>query len=286
MTLVEVFLGHLSEARHARFAACAGLEGALAELVAKGRAAWVEIPLREDDFVAFLARTVPEDAADELAALRGDDLWLAFAYACGTPGAAAAIERRCFARIAVALSRLGGEAALIADVLQEMRARLVEMQAPGSDKRFYSGRGSLESWLRVSAVREMNLRRNRRARELPAGTEPAWVISPEHEPEMTLLLKTYKRELNDAFKKALASMSGRERNVLRYHFVEGLSIDRIAALYGVHRATAARWIGRASEKLSGRTRALFCGRVSLSGEGFQRIVGLIESQIRVHLAAA
>ena len=92
-------------------------------------------------------------------------------------------------------------------------------------------------------------------------------------------------ELQDAFKEALASLTSRERNLLRYHFLEGMSIDRIGALYGVHRATAARWIQGARENLCERTRTNMCKRISLSEEGFERILGLIESQIAINLAA-
>jgi RNA polymerase sigma-70 factor, ECF subfamily len=85
-------------------------------------------------------------------------------------------------------------------------------------------------------------------------TAPMQVASPLHEPEMAFLMKTYKRELTEAFEEALASMPHRDRSVLRHHYVEGLSIDRLGELYQVHRATAARWIARATDALSGRTR--------------------------------
>jgi RNA polymerase sigma-70 factor (ECF subfamily) len=160
------------------------------------------------------------------------------------------------------------------------------MQFPARDKKLYAGRGDLVGWLRISAVRELNLRRNRSARELSLETHAVLDASSEQEPEVALLLKMHKQELTEAFRQALASMSSRERNVLRYHFVEKVSIDQIGALYSVHRSTAARWISRAREALCMRTRAFFRERISMSDEGFQRVVALIESQIQVELARA
>jgi RNA polymerase sigma-70 factor (ECF subfamily) len=189
-------------------------------------------------------------------------------------------------RLKNTLLRLDTPPPMLADILQELRMRLVEQQAPGPDQKVYIGRGSLIGWLRISAVRETNARRNRRARELPLETAPALIATPAHQPELALLLQTHKRELGEAFQQALASMSTRDRNVLRYHFVERLNIDQIGALYGVHRTTASRWIERARETLSTKTRAIFQERVSISNNEFQQVVMLIQSQVEVQLAAA
>lgn len=286
MGLAAIFLSSVPEVRRARFEEAADLEDALARLVADGRDAWPEIALGDDDFAAFLGHSLPDTVANELASLRGAELWLVCAYALEIPGASAALEQHYLAREAAALARLGASPSMIDDVLQEIRQRLVEMRTQEPHRKGYAGRGSLGGWFRIAAVRSLNRRRERRARELMVGTAPVQVASPLHEPEMALLMKTYKRELTEAFQEALASMEHRDRSVLRYHFVEGLSIDRMGELYKVHRATAARWIARATETLSERTRESFRRRVTVSDESFQRIVGLIESQIAVGIAEA
>jgi RNA polymerase sigma-70 factor, ECF subfamily len=283
-TLSAIFLLHTPEARRARFAAIPDLEQTLAELVARGREPWSEVALAEADFMAFLGRCLPEDAAPELAALRGDELWLVCAYGRGVPGASEALEAHYLEREAAALSRLGAPPVMIEDILQEIRRRLVEMQTQTADQRAYAGRGSLGGWLRVAAVRAMHRRRERGRRELLVGTEPALLASPDHEPETALLLETHKVELTAAFQEALASLPQRDRNVLRYHFVEGLNIDQIGELHRVDRSTAARWIRRACEALSARTRDAFRARITISEHSFQRIVGLLASQIGVELA--
>jgi RNA polymerase sigma-70 factor (ECF subfamily) len=283
MSLSSIFLDAAPAPLRERFARVPDLEGALAGLAARGRAAWREIPLAGEDFAAFLGRCLPEDADDDLAALRGEDLWLVCAFGRGVPGAAEALDRDFLEREAGALARLGAPPAVIEDVLQELRGRLFEMQAP-VERRGYGGRGSLGGWLRVSAVRALNRRRDRRAREVLVGSTPVLVASPDHEPETGLLLKAHKVALDEAFQEALALLSSRDRSVLRYHFGEKLSIDEIGAIYRVHRSTVARWIARACEALSEQTRDAFRRRLTVTEETFQRLVGLLESRIGVELA--
>lgn len=287
MSLAHHFLSHVPEDRRASFATAADLEVALTHLIEAGRAAWPAIALPPATLIVFLARCLPAESAGELRALRAGDLYLACAYGLGIPGAVEALERRYMSRVATALSRLGTPALVIDDVQQELRQRLVEMQKALPNRKAYAGRGELSGWLCVCAVRDANRRRGRE-RQIGRleGSEAVLLASPHEDPEMAYLQKTYKRELSRAFQEALASLSSRERNLLRYHFIDGLSIDRIGMLYGVHRATAARWINRVRETLSTRTREGFTRRVSLSQEGFQRVLGLIESQIGVQLALA
>ncbi len=279
--LSELFLAHVPEDRRACFAAVHDLDAVLEGLVDAGRGAWPEAPLAARDFLAFLAPVVPAEAAAQLSSLRAGDLHLVCAYSLGIPGAVAALEKHHLSRVAAALGRLGTPAATIADIQQDLRQRLVEMRTSPCSRRGYAGLGDLSSWLCVSAVRAAGRRHERGRRERPLEEAEELLITPEHDPELRLMHTTYKRELQTALLQALASLTSRERNILHYHFVERLSIDDIGGLYGVHRSTAARWIERAREALSLRTRELLAQRVSLSQGGFRRMLSLIESQLAV-----
>ena len=285
--LAALFLPHVPEGRRACFAAAPGLEAALAQLVEAGPGAWPEIRVEAAAFLAFLGRCLPEGAASAMASLRAAELYLVCAYGLGAPGAAPALEEHYMDRVRAALARLGTPAAQIADIQQELRRRLVEQQAPPPERKGYAGSGDLAAWLCVSAVREAGARRERQKRERPLEeAEAALVTAPDADPEMAHLSATYREEFQAAFKEALASLSSDERNLLRYHFVDGCSIDQIGGVLGVHRATVARRINRARDALSARTRALLAERVSFSQEGFRRILSLIHSQINVGLALA
>jgi RNA polymerase sigma-70 factor (ECF subfamily) len=287
MSLGATFLSRVPGDRRAALAADPGLEEALAGLVEAGQRAWSEIRIEPDAFVAFLGGSVPVATAGELGSLRAGELYLVCAYGLGAAGAAPALEAHYMRRVAAALGRIGTPAPLAADVLQELRRRLVEMQAPEQVRRGYAGRGDLGAWLSVAAVREANGRRKRgkRERSLPQA-EAELLASPEADPEMAHLRGVYREAFEAAFQQALGSLTGRERNVLRYHFIEGLGIDELGALYGVHRVTAYRWVDQAREALSTRTRELLADRVSLSQGGFVRMLSLIQSRVNVRLALA
>jgi RNA polymerase sigma-70 factor (ECF subfamily) len=234
--------------------------------------------------MAFLGRCLPEDVAGSLASLRADDLYLACAYGRGVPGAYEAFEQYCMRAVAAALRRARIPAALAADVEQDLRRRLVEMQAPRPDRKVYAGRGDLAGWLSITALREARRRGAREARDQPLVTAEDLLLSPDEDPEAAFLRKTYKPELTRAFQEAVASLSAEERNLLRYHFLKNLTIDEIGRLYGVHRATAARRINRAREALCARTQELFRARIAVGTGSYLKLLPLIESQLRIQLA--
>jgi RNA polymerase sigma-70 factor (ECF subfamily) len=67
--------------------------------------------------------------------------------------------------------------------------------------------------------------------------------------------------------------------LLKYHYVDGFSIDKICAIYTVHRATAARWLGAAREALAVETHRLLGTRLGVSPSELRSIARLVESQL-------
>jgi RNA polymerase sigma-70 factor (ECF subfamily) len=61
--------------------------------------------------------------------------------------------------------------------------------------------------------------------------------------------------------------------------VYGSTVDQIATVYQVHRATAARWVAKAREELARKTRDALRKRLELSQSQFESVVRMIESQI-------
>lgn len=160
----------------------------------------------------------------------------------------------------------------------------MEGNGPEHGKASYSGRGDLGGWLCIVAVRAATRRREQNEKAVHLECSEALVLpTPDEDPEMALIQREYRDELLAAFREALASLSARDRNLLRFYFLDGMSIDKLGGLYGVHRATASRWVNEVRTTLCTRTRDYLCRRISLSQAGFQRVLGLIESQIRVNL---
>lgn len=284
MSLTEVFLANVPDERRLRFTAVSDLEARLVELVAKARCAWSELQVPEDMFITFLGRCLSEEAASNLSALRADDLYLACAYGLGVPGAYEAFEQYCMRNVLAALRRLGAPAALCADIEQDLRRRIVEMQQPRPNQKCYSGRGELGGWLCITAIRDARQKMVDKTREQPLGNLADVILAPEEDAETAYFRKTYKPELTRAFQEAVASLTSEERNLLRYHFIKNMSIDEVGRIYGIHRATAARRINRAREILCERTQTNFRARIPVDTSSYHKLLPLIESQIRIQLA--
>lgn len=284
MSWAELFLEQVPEERRARFSGLGDLESSLTQLVAAARSAWSELLVPDEAFIAFLGRCLSEDAANNLMALRADDLYLACAYGRGVPGAYEAFEQYCMRHVVLALQRKGIPAPLIADIGQDLRRRVVEMQQPQPGQKVYSGRGELVGWLCVTALRDARHKVDKKNREQPLTNFADLILAPDEDAETAFLRKTYKPELTRAFQEAVAGLTSEERNLLRYHFIKNMTIDEVGQIYGVHRATAARRINRAREVLCERTKENFRARIPIDTGAYKDLLPLIESQIRIQLA--
>ena len=80
-------------------------------------------------------------------------------------------------------------------------------------------------------------------------------------------------------------LSPRDRAILRLHVVEGVSIEKIAASYGVHRVTVARWVWTAGETLLDGLRATVPGEVRDRPAEFDSMARMARSQLSIDLAA-
>lgn len=182
---------------------------------------------------------------------------LAEACAAGEPGAIEAFESRYFQGVDRAVAGVVSDPGAIDEVRQELRRRLFVGQPPPVVD--YAGQGDLSRFVQVAALRiAINLRRGdarRRVRDGQfAGSDPE-LANAVADPELDFIKHNYRSRFKVAFERAIESLTSRERNLLRCHLQQHLGIDEIGALYGVHRATAARWLAAARTAVSERTRA-------------------------------
>jgi RNA polymerase sigma-70 factor, ECF subfamily len=227
------------------------LEACLEAAFASSRAAYPDFAVPEDEFLAYLAARLPANAAvpTALAAVVITDLYFACAIARGDGAALRAFEIIQLAGIDAAIAHLDGGSALVADVKTAVRDRVLAHGGKGKIVE-YHGRGSLQGWLRVVAVREaLQLLRSRR-REAPMSADLATQLAVEP-PELS---GNEQRIYREGFTTALATLTPRERNLLRQHYLHHATVAEIGALYGVHGATGARWIAQIRETLLRRTR--------------------------------
>src|SRR5262249_42757155 len=142
-------------------------------------------------------------------------------------------------------------APFVDEVRQLLRARLFVGEGSRGKIADYSGRGPLDSWVRACALRIALDVRRRDVREerLPDDNSDHGLISPGSDPELDYIKARYREPFEAAFTEALGALDAQQRNVLRYYFVDGLTLEKIGALYSVNRSTILRWIGASQRRL-------------------------------------
>jgi RNA polymerase sigma-70 factor (ECF subfamily) len=247
-----------------------------------GRVAWPGVDVDPESYARFVDERAGEGV--DPGALHAADLYLACAAAAGDARALAAFERRYIADVPSFLARVERSPAALEEVQQALRD-LLFVARPGRPPKIaeYAGRGTLGSWLRVVTVRlHHNLRRQDRD-HAPLEDEGPPAPLPDGSPELALLRAHGGAAFNHALRDAFAALSTRDRSLLRLHFLDGLNVDQLGLVFGVHRATAARWLAAAREQLTAGTLALLRERLALSQEELSSLMGLLRSRLSVSL---
>jgi RNA polymerase sigma-70 factor (ECF subfamily) len=270
----------------------ADLEQALASAASRARSAWKDVDAGDERFAAFLGGRI---LAAELDTARVADLWAACACGTGDGRAIAEVEARYFPDVDAALGKMGLSADRIGEVKQGLRRLLFvgdpDVQAagrsgpPGAPPRIteYRGTGDLRAWLRVSAMRAALKLLRKENRETPTDDALLEARAQQDDPELAYMKAAYRASFKVAFQEALESLLPRERTLLKQQIVDGLGIDELGALYQVHRATAARWVQSAREKLLLRTRRTFMLNARISSDECESIMRLVRSQLDMSL---
>lgn len=258
----------------------------LVQAIAGARHAYPGVEVDSAAFAAFLAGKVSArdfDPARPLAGLEPADLYLAFACERGDRRALAELEQR-LSRIPAALAHLRLGAHALEEVVQALRSKLLLADGHGPKIASYAGRGPLGSWLSAAAVRTaLNEMRGRK----PTAGDPdealAALPSPRLDPEVELIRARYEPQFKEAFQSALASLSERDRVLLRLHFLDGLGLDKLGDMYRVHRSTVARWIAHGRDEVFEKTRQTLREKLKIADSELASLLGVIRSQLDVSL---
>ena len=269
--------------------ALSDLERRLHEILDACRLAWPGLVVPEHAFVRHLAENLPEDGNldDRLARVQCPDLYLACGCVARDPASLAAFDGRILGQTVPVLQRMGLSASQIDEVVQVLRAKLLAGDEHGRSALIasYAGRGPLVGWVRTAARRTaLSLRRNKD--EQIGGADDNHDLKRIPIPvdaELDYLKNRYQAEFKRAVEDAIATLDAEQLRVLRLHYHDELSIDRIGALLGVHRATAARWIRAVSDAVRDETRRLLHARLGLSSAELDSLAGLVQSQLHLSL---
>ena len=250
----------------------------LRALHARGCEAWPDVELDLATFSMLAANQLGDGPFDDV---RAGDLYLAIACAARIDQAIIAFDRYYLSRLAPVLIQRGQDTATAADVVQAVRVRFLVGEA-GCAPRIaeYNGRGSLATWLRVASLRTAISADRKRRREIAVDD---LALVAKSSPELDLLRLRFHAELESAFRSTFEALTPRERNLLRYQVIDRLRIDRIAALYGIHRATAARWIAHAREALIAGVRRALQDRLLIDVMELEGLLQEIRSKLELSL---
>ena len=150
----------------------------------------------------------------------------------------------------------------------------------------YGGRAPLQAWLRTALVRQGVAQKRRREKEMPldAAMDDLAADQSFMNPELELLKQKYARKFRVAFRQSLASLSARDRLVLRHHLIDRLTAEQIARRFRVHRVTVARWMQSIRQALLERTTSHLRTMLQKDADELDVVFGLIESRIYTSFA--
>lgn len=254
------------------------------EAVDAARARWPKLDLDPATYWKFVQQRAAE-SGDDPGELYLEDLALVHAVLEGSGAGIAILDVEYLDELRAA-ARLGGSEP--EEIAQRLRTRLL-VDEPGREAkiRSYRGRGPLRSWLRVCMTREaLSARRQAKAQRSAGDEALEMVATGGDDPELAVLKEDARRTFREAFHQALELLSARERNVLRFSLVDGLSTDDIANLYKVHRVTVTRWLAKARERLLRETRRRIAMQLPMGRMEFESMMGLIQSRLDVSLTGA
>jgi RNA polymerase sigma-70 factor (ECF subfamily) len=263
----------------------------LASELATARAKWRDANVSDAAFAAALAKrfAAQRDPQAALARLRVDDLLLAQWCATGDPRAIAAFEREHRADLEAVFARFRRLALPADELRQALRIKLFV----GTGERppriaDYSGFGFLQNWLRVTALRALvDIARSERARRLEELLDEdvlLGVATPQSDLSGRYTRAELGHAIKQAFARAVAGLPPRGRNFLRHVHVDQLTLDQIAGLYGIHRATVARTLAAAREELVAATRRELGELLGLPDAELDSMVRSADSRIDLSLS--
>jgi len=230
------------------------IEALLLERLAAARARWPAIVL---DDAAFLEHLWPLDGArprapldpDALSALHLDELFLSCACLRDDRGALAALEREVLSQVPRWVARFQGVHS--ADVQQEMRQKLLAPPTP--QLLTYNGSRPLSRWVCVAASRcAIDFQR----RLKPAGEgDPLEELLAGPDPELDFMKLRDRESLRNILRDAFAALPEESRALLRLHYLEAVSLEKLAGLERIHKATIKRHLAEARTRAQAPARA-------------------------------
>jgi RNA polymerase sigma-70 factor (ECF subfamily) len=254
-----------------------GLKDQIDAATARGRSAFPHLLVDDEIFALHLARALKRmsDSAT-LADLAAEDLYLACACLTGAAIATTALMARHADLIRRTVERLAGKSNAD-EIIQELFSRLLVGSVDSPPEIVdYAGRGPLARWLEVVAERAalMWLRTERRKANVAerAAMEPRPVS--ETSPEAVLFRERHEIAFEQALKEALQRVPTKDRAILRLHFVDDVSTEKIGKMLGVSQPTASRWLKKVRSTILTDLKLILRREINISSSEIESLASL------------
>lgn len=240
----------------------APVQSAVAETLAElhGKSCCEKVGLSRESFAEILcdiaAQYLPGEAKQAearafLLTLRVEELALARACAAGSNSAWEVFLTRYREKLYQSALRIAREDSAARDLADCLYAELYGTNTREGERvsklRSFTGRGSLEGWLRTVLSQEF-VNRYRRTRRLVSleeeNEEGERFPAPEPEPA-----PSPDGRLESATDEALAELSSEDRLVLTAYYLDGRTLAEVARILGVHESTISRKVDKLAKLL-------------------------------------
>lgn len=218
------------------------------------------------------------------------DVYLALACSNGESQALQQFDSDIAAQTGKLVSRFRLSADQLSDLTQRLRMHIL-LTPSGRSPRIasYSGRGRLLDWYRVLALREAALLSQRDATATRHNLEGVLerVLRQRGEPagqERTHLWARYAEPARHALRQSLMALSSAERNLLRWHFVDGLNGTQLGALLGRNRSSIHRRIVALLDRLHGDVIQRLSQTLNLPTDEIDSLLRTLRSQLEIGLS--
>ena len=283
---IDAFLDALEEATEVLDRA--GVATLLDARIAQAQWAWPDIAGDPTRFAAYLGARLPDgtDIASSLGSMKIADLYLAWGCTEGDDAALTAFSRHFDEMVDGAVQRFASQGIDVDDAKQDVLDHILfPTQTRPAAISFYGGHGTLKGYLGVTVVREVL--RMIKARKRTPTVDPQDValalIDMNDDPEVQVLKNRYRAEFKEAFQETMGGLEAADRNLLRYYYVSGLTLEQIAAVSGVRHNTVSRRLAKIRGALLQGTRDRLIAMVGIRETQFDSIVRLVQSQLHVSM---
>jgi RNA polymerase sigma-70 factor (ECF subfamily) len=250
----------------------------------RGCVRWPGVALPAEMYIRHMAARLPESARDlplekVLQQVLHDDLYLACACSERVPLAFETFDREYMAKLSPLLSRRFAPD-VIDEILQNVRDRFLVGPPDGRpDISLYEGRGRLRQMLLVAAFRAGSDRVGHGGHVIDLEEIVDHVFAPGLDPELEALKRNSREVLGSCVRDALATLSPKDRSLVRLHFLDGVPMVDIGRLFGVSQPTISRWVQTIRKKVRNELERLLRERHHIGSKEIKSFLATLGSRL-------